>query len=64
MKNRVNIKMQHNWKYEDKNYMKEVTKFMDLAEQIKDEGLKNAIVSQMLRCDMELTKCAEEKILK
>ena len=31
---------------------------------IKDKELKEQIITQMLRCDMELTKFAEEKILK
>ena len=39
-------------------------RFMDLTEQIKDKELREEIITQMLRCDMELTKFAEEKILK
>lgn len=54
----------HNWKYENKQYLKEITRFMDLTEQIKDKELREEIITQMLRCDMELTKFAEEKILK
>ena len=54
----------HNWKYENKQYLKELTKFMDLTEQIKDKELREEIITQMLRCDMELTKFAVEKILK
>ena len=54
----------HNWKFENKQYLKELTRFMDLTEQIKDNELKEQIITQMLRCDMELTKFAEEKILK
>lgn len=54
----------HNWKFENKQYLNEVTRFMDLTEQIKDKELKEKIIAQMLRCDMELTKFAEEKILK
>ncbi len=54
----------HNWKFENKQYLKELTKFMDLTEQIKDKELREEIITQMLRCDMELTKFAEEKILK
>ncbi len=54
----------HNWKFENKQYLNELTRFMDLTEQIKDKELKEQIITQMLRCDMELTKFAEEKILK
>ena len=51
-------------KFENKQYLNELTRFMDLTEQIKDKELKEQIITQMLRCDMELTKFAEEKILK
>ena len=54
----------HNWKFENKQYLNELTRFKDLTEQIKDKELKEKIIAQMLRCDMELTKFAEEKILK
>ena len=54
----------HNWKFENKQYLNELTRFMDLTEQIKDKELKEKIIAQMLRCDMELTKFEEEKILK
>lgn len=62
MKNKINLELEanHNWKYESKRYMKELTKFFDLAEQIKDQHLKEEIIAQMLRCDLELTKYAEE----
>ena len=54
----------HNWKFENKQYLNELTRFMDLTEQIKDKELKEKIIAQMLRCDMDLTKFEEEKILK
>ena len=64
MKMKNTAEENHNWKFENKQYLKELTKFMDLTEQIKDKELKEQIITQMLRCDMELTKFAEEKILK
>ena len=30
----------HNWKFENKQYLNELTRFMDLTEQIKDKELK------------------------
>ena len=65
MKNKIklNEELNHNWKYENKLYMKELTKFLDLTEQIKDEHLREEIIGHMLRCDMELTIYAEKKIL-
>ena len=58
------IEEKHNWKFENKQYLRELTKFMDLTEQIKDKELKEQIITQMLRCDMELTKKKKKKILK
>ena len=41
----------HNWKFENKQYLNELTRFMDLTEQIKDKELKEQIITQMLRCN-------------
>ena len=30
----------HNWKFENKQYLNELTRFMELTEQIKDKELK------------------------
>ncbi len=62
-KNELNNEINHNWKFEDKNYIKELTKFLDITEQIKDEELREEIIGQMLRCDMELTIYAEKKMM-
>ena len=45
------IEEKHNWKFENKQYLRELTKFMDLTEQIKDKELKEQIITQMLRCN-------------
>jgi len=50
------------WKEKDQKYLFELQKFLDKAENIKDEGLKQSIISQMLRCDKILTELAEEII--
>jgi len=49
-----------NWKLQNKKYLLELEKFLDRAENIKDEELKREIVMQMLRIDNELTTFAEE----
>ena len=36
----------HNWKFENKQYLNELTRFMDLTEQIKDKELKEQIITQ------------------
>ena len=53
-----------NWKNSDKQYLKELQKFLDIAENIPDENLKKQIIHQMLKCDEELTKIAEKTFLK
>ena len=49
-----------NWKLSSKKYLIELEKFLDKAERIKDERLRKDIVIQMLKCDKELTLCAEK----
>lgn len=48
------------WKNENKQYLFELQKFLDLADNIEDEKLRKAIISQMLKCDRCLTNIAEE----
>ena len=50
----------NNWKSKNKKYLLELEKFLDKAESIKDEELRKDIVIQMLKCDKELTLCAEK----
>lgn len=50
------------WKMKNKEYLTELQCFLDRADNIKDEELKNDIIKQMLKCDKILTKIAEEKI--
>ena len=52
------------WKNENKQYLFELQKFLDLADNIEDEKLRKAIISQMLKCDKCLTNIAEETINK
>lgn len=47
------------WKNEDKQYLFELQKFLDLADNIEDENLRKLIISQMLRCDRHVTHIAE-----
>ena len=46
----------------NKQYLFELQKFLDLADNIKDEKLRKNIISQMLKCDKCLTKIAEEEL--
>lgn len=59
----MNKKIHENmWKTNNKQYLFELQKFLDLADNIKDEKLKKNIISQMLKCDKYLTKIAEEEL--
>ena len=52
-----------NWKNLNKEYLFELQKFLDLADNIDNEKLIQEIINQMLKCDKCLTNIAE-KILK
>ena len=50
------------WKEKDQKYLFELQKFLDKAENIENQELKNSIIIQMLKCDKRLTELAEEMI--
>lgn len=50
------------WKNKNSQYLFELQKFLDLADNIEDEKLKKLIISQMLKCDTCITNIAEEMI--
>ena len=59
----MNKKIHENmWKTNNKQYLFELQKFLDLADNIKEEKLRKNIISQMLKCDKYLTKIAEEEL--
>ena len=47
-------------KWKNEQYLFELQKFLDLADNIKDEKLRKTIISQMIKCDKCLTNIAEE----
>ena len=49
----------HSWKEENKEYLKEIQIFLDKAQNIQDEELKLSIINQMLKCDRTLTNISE-----
>ena len=59
--NNTDMKIKEDWKKENKIYLKELQKFLDKAENIENEELRKDIIIQMLKCDEQLTKMAEEK---
>lgn len=48
------------WKEKNERYLLELQKFLDKAENIRDNELKQSIIIQMLKCDNILTELAEE----
>lgn len=65
--NNINMEINKNWKKEDIVYLNEMQKFLDKASNIEPKELREEIITQMMRCDLVLTKLAEkefEKILK
>ena len=39
------------WKFSNKKYVFELQKFLDIADNIKDEELRIIVAGQMLKCD-------------
>ena len=59
----IDTQDERSWKNSDKQYLKELQKFLDIAENIYDEELKKLLINQMLKCDEYLTKLAEKNII-
>lgn len=52
------------WKEKNSEYIDCLQRFLDRADNIKEEKLKQNIIVLMLKCDEILTKLAEEEIRK
>lgn len=63
-RNNKHMKIDKNWKSKSEAYLNAIQKFLDKAENIENEELKEEIIIQMLKCDQELTKLAEEEFQK
>ena len=53
-----------NWKNKNQQYLFELQKFLDIADNVEEEGLRKLIIYQMLKCDKCLTKIAESMLKK
>ena len=58
------FKYSRKWKDKNEVYLFELQKFFDIAENIKNEKLRESVIHQMLKCDDVLTKLAEDIIKK
>lgn len=47
------------FKQTNEEYINEITRFLDVVSNIKDEELQEVIIFQMLRCDKILTEMTE-----
>ena len=57
-----NLIQNNNWKNKNEQYLFELQKFMDLADNIENENSRKLIIAQMLKCDKRLTIIAERMI--
>lgn len=48
------------WKNKNTQYLFELQKFLDLADNIKEKELRDLIVGQMIKCDNCITRLAEK----
>lgn len=53
----------YKWKENSEQYLKQLEKFFDKAENIEDKILRESIINQMLICDKILTEIAERKFI-
>lgn len=60
VENKTNLFEDEKWKNDNKKYLFEVQKFLDLTDNIQDEKLRKRIINQMLKCDKCLTNIAED----
>lgn len=49
-------------KIENKLYLRELEKFLDMVENVENDGLRMDLIYQMLKCDEILTKIAEGEL--
>lgn len=50
------------WKEKSKGYLRQLQKFLDVADNIEREDLKQSVIAEMLKCDMILTQLAQKQI--
>ncbi len=61
---KIVVKEELYWKEKNKEYLKQLQKFLDVANNIENEELKNNVIIQMLKCDKILTNLAIKEIRK
>lgn len=61
-KNNLGENIVENQKIKDKNYLKELQRFFDLVDNVKNEKLEKRIIYQMLKCNEIITNIYEKEI--
>ena len=59
--NNTIMEIKKDWKRKSKSYLRELQKFLDKVDNIENEEFRKEIIIQMLKCDEELTKLAEQE---
>lgn len=59
----IDTQDKRNWKNTNKQYLRELQKFFDIAENIQDKEVKKQIICQMLKCEELLTIIVEKTFL-
>ena len=49
-------------KEKNKGYLRQMQRFLDVADNIEREDLRKAVIAEMLKCDMILTELAQRQI--
>lgn len=57
-----NTPTNRDWKEKNKGYLRQLQKFLDVADNIEREDLRKSVIAEMLKCDMILTELAEKQI--
>ncbi len=52
----------NSWKEKNKAYLRQLQKFLDVADNIEREDLRRSVINEMLKCDMILTQLAQREI--
>lgn len=52
----------NSWKEKNKAYLRQLQKFLDVADNIEREDLRKSVINEMLKCDMILTQLAQREI--
>ncbi|MBR1803191.1 MAG: hypothetical protein IJ777_04450 [Clostridia bacterium] len=56
--------MNRGWKEKNEEYLEQLQRFLDIADNIEEQNLRKTVIAQMLKCDLILTQLAEKEFSK